>query len=102
MLVLQVFRRKNSLWLVAAILWHAAVDAVAVFAVGTWGPYWTEAIVGAFAVASLIIIFALRPIGTETPPEVGSVIPPTAASRSPILDPEADLRRKMDETRFTS
>jgi uncharacterized membrane protein YhfC len=100
-MVLQVFRRRNILWLGAAILWHAALDAAAVFAVGTWGPYWTEAIVGAFAVASLIVIFALRPIGAETPPEVASALPSVAPARLPISDPEADLRRKMDETRFT-
>ena len=101
-MVLQAFRRKNRLWLGAAIVWHAAADASAVFAVGTWGPYWTEAIVGAFAVASLIIIFALRPIGTETPPEAVSALPSVAPARIPIPDPDADLRRKMDETRFTS
>lgn len=100
-MVLQVFRRRNILWLGAAILWHAAADTTAVLAVGTLGPYWTEAIVGAFAVASVIIIFALRPTGAKTPPEAASALPSVAPARIPSSDPEADLRRKMDETRFT-
>ena len=103
-MVLQAFRRKNLLWLGAAILWHAAADASAVFVVGTWGVYWAEAAVGAFGVASLAIIFALKPGGTETLPEPAAAasIPETTPARIPIPDPEADLRRKVDDTRFTS
>ncbi len=103
-MVLQAFRRKNLLWLGAAILWHAAADAFAVFVVGTWGVYWAEAVVGAFGAASLAILFALKPGGTETLPEVVSVAPTpeTTPARIPVADPEADLRRKVDETRFTS
>jgi uncharacterized membrane protein YhfC len=103
-LVLQAFWRKNLLWLGAAILWHAAADASAVFAVGTWGVYWAEAAVGVFGVVSLAIIFALKPRGAETMPELASAapIPETAPARVPVPNPEADLRRKMDDTRFTS
>ena len=103
-LVLQAFRRKNLLWLGAAILWHAAADASAVFVVGTRGVYWAEAAVGVFGVASLAVIFALKPGGTETLPELVSAAPisETTPARLPVPDPEADLRRKVDETRFTS
>lgn len=103
-MVLQAFRRKNLLWLGAAILWHAAVDASAVFVVGTWGVYWAEAVVGAFGAASLAILFVLKPGGTETLPEPAAAasIPETTPARIPVPDPDDDLRRKMDETRFTS
>jgi hypothetical protein len=103
-LVLQAFRRKNLLWLGAAILWHAAADASAVFVAGTWGVYWAEAAVGVFGMASLGLIFALRPSGAETRPESESAAPgpESAPSRIGLPNPEADLRRKMDETRFTS
>jgi uncharacterized membrane protein YhfC len=101
-MVLQAFRRQNLLWLVAAILWHAAADASAVFVGGTWGVYWAEAAVGAFGVASLGLIFALRPGGTETLPEPAAASgPETTPARIPAPDAEADLRRKVDETRFT-
>jgi len=62
-LVLQAFTRHNVRWLIAAILWHAVIDGVAVFFVGTWGPYWTEGAIGIMAVFSLGIIVALRDSG---------------------------------------
>ena len=103
-MVLQACRRKNLLWLGAAILWHAAVDASAVFVVGTWGVYWAEAVVGAFGAASLAILFVLKPGGTETLPEPAAAasMPETTPARIPVPNPDDDLRRKVDETRFTS
>jgi uncharacterized membrane protein YhfC len=103
-MVLQTFRRNNLLWLGAAILWHAAADAAVVFVVGTWGVYWAEAAVGAFGAASLGITFALRPGGAEAATEIESAAPAPASapSRAGLPNAEADLRRKMDETRFTS
>src|SRR5574341_140938 len=63
-LVLQTFARRNLLWLVAAILWHALVDGVAVYAVSTWGPYWTEGILGVMSLMiGLGIIAAFRESG---------------------------------------
>jgi len=59
-LVMQAFTRKNIGWLGLAILWHTVVDGVAVYASGTWGIYWTEALVGVSALISLAVIFALR------------------------------------------
>ncbi len=68
-LVLESFRRKNFVWVVYAILWHMALDAVAVFAAQTWNPYVTEGLLGVFALASLGIIFGLRaadePVGQQ-------------------------------------
>ncbi len=60
LLVWQVFVRRQTRWLLAAIGWHALLDALAVFAVVTWGPYVTEAILGIFTVGSVGIIFWLR------------------------------------------
>jgi uncharacterized membrane protein YhfC len=61
LLVLQVFTRGNILYLFAAILWHAAVDGLAVYAVATWGAYATEALLSLFALAALALIFFYRP-----------------------------------------
>lgn len=68
-LVMQAFTRRNILWLVAAIAWHTVIDGVAVYASGTWGPYWTEALIAVSAVISLAIIFALRDRPAPASPE---------------------------------
>ncbi len=63
-LVLQVFTRKPGQrqlgWLFLAIIYHATMDASAVIAVGKWGGYVAEAILGIMAILDIIIIFALR------------------------------------------
>lgn len=59
-LVLQVFTRRQARWFFLAVGWHTVVDAVAVFAVGRWGYYLTEALIGIMAVLSVMIIFRLR------------------------------------------
>jgi uncharacterized membrane protein YhfC len=69
-LVMQAFLRRNLLWLTAAILWHTLFDALAVYAVATWGIVRTEAIIAVPAVLGLVLMFALR--GPE-PPEAESV-----------------------------
>jgi uncharacterized membrane protein YhfC len=99
-LVLQAFTRKNLLWLGAAIVWHWLVDAVAVYAVGTVGTYWTEAIIGGFAMVSLGLILGLRP-AKEEPAAPVITLPSTATASAPPVESESDLRRKMDETRYT-
>jgi uncharacterized membrane protein YhfC len=63
-LVLQTFTRGSRLYLAAAIVWHALVDGVAVYASSAWGIGVTEAIVGIMALTSLAMIFALRPRGS--------------------------------------
>ena len=59
-MVMRVFTHGNRLWLVAAIAWHALVDAVAVVAVTQIGPVQTEAIVAVMGIISVVIIFWLR------------------------------------------
>ncbi len=88
-IVLQAFLRpRGRLWLMAAIGWHALVDAVAVFAGVTTGVYggniagtvFTELLIAGMAAISLIILFRLRPVeasilaGAPTPaPHTGPV-----------------------------
>ncbi len=61
-MVMQSFLRKNWLWLGAAILWHAVVDALAVFIMKMGGGvYQIELVIGITAVISVAIIYALRP-----------------------------------------
>ena len=59
-LVLQTFKRNHIGYLIAAILWHALIDGIAVIAISTVGVYWTEAIIAMFAIVNLYLIFAFR------------------------------------------
>jgi uncharacterized membrane protein YhfC len=60
LLVLQAFTRHNRLWFALAVVWHAVVDAVAVFAVRTWGVYVAEGLVVIGGLLSVGIVLALR------------------------------------------
>ena len=91
-LILQVFIRRQIRWLFIAIGWHALVDSLAVYAVGTWGPYITEALIGVVAIISIVIIFALR---TPEPEPV----PVEYEELAPVSDAESILARaKIEET----
>jgi uncharacterized membrane protein YhfC len=99
-LVLQAVKRRNLLWLIAAILWHTTLNVVALLVLAAYGPYWSEATVGVLALVSLGLIFALRPTGDDAPPpEPVITLPSTAAA--PVVDAESELRRKMDDSQFT-
>jgi uncharacterized membrane protein YhfC len=106
-LVLQAFKRRNAAWLVGAILWHAASDTTALLALPVWGAYWTEAVIGAFALASLAMLFALRPKAGEAelpptePQPGGEALPaPIAPARASAADAETEVRRRLDETKY--
>jgi uncharacterized membrane protein YhfC len=98
--VLQAVRRNNLLWLGLAVFLHATVNAVAVYALGVVGPYWTEAIIAGFSALSLVLLFALKPAHEEMLSAPVTTLPSTAAPRPTA--PESDLRRKMDDSRFSS
>ena len=69
LLVLQAFVRRNPAWLAVAIGWHAIIDAVAVFALVTWGAYVSEGLIGLMALLSFGIVYILwkRDEGSEEP-----------------------------------
>ncbi len=87
-MVLQLFLRRNWLWLVAAILWHALLDATAVFTIQYATPLLganqaallTEAVVAVYALLSLVILFWLRtpepePLALEPLPPLPTIQP---------------------------
>jgi len=74
-LVLQAFTRNNKIWLVAAVVWHALLDAFAVYSMQSWGIYITEGIIVLAGVFSVALIFMLR----------------TPALRAPIQDEAVTL-----------
>jgi uncharacterized membrane protein YhfC len=61
-LVLQAFTRRNNLWLLLAIGWHALVDfGIVIFQSTVKNTLLTEALIGLVAILSLVIILRLRP-----------------------------------------
>lgn len=103
-LVMQAFTRKNILWLVAAILWHALIDGVSVFAVGTVGPYQTEAVVGALALLGVAIIFALRPRQPEPVLEPAPSVVLAGAPPSPraVDSVKSDAEQQIDQSKYSN
>jgi uncharacterized membrane protein YhfC len=61
LLVLEAVVRRALGWLLAAIAWHAAVDAAAVFGLQHWSLASVETLVAFNAAAALVIVVALRP-----------------------------------------
>ncbi len=59
-LVLQAFKRRNLLWLLAAIGWHTLLDAGAVFAARTWNIFVAEGLIVSAGLLSLALIYVLR------------------------------------------
>jgi len=61
-IVLYALARGKPIWFWLAVLWHALVDAVAVFLVSRIHMLALEGIIGVMAVISLVILFRLRPL----------------------------------------
>lgn len=100
-LVLQAFVRRRWIWLFLAIGWHAFVDAAAVAASQVVGPYWTEALIGVFALLSLAIVAALREHAGKTPVSTSAGAPPE--SRPPIgRQDEPPSVERLDDSRFAA
>ncbi len=101
-LVLQAFTRRQPLWLVAAILWHALVDGVVVYLSATWAPfawrvYALEGVIGIFAIIGVGMIFALK---RPEPPEEEEVVPVALeATPTPVAQVEED-EEKIENSRY--
>ena len=100
LLVLQAVVRDNVWWYVAALLWHTFLDAVAVFAVSTWGAYVTEGLVLGLALVSIGIVFALRK--TDALPESAgqTETEPSPVLEGAALEPEEVTVEKLEESRY--
>ena len=61
-MVVYALASKNPLWFWGALLWHALVDAVAVYVISYIGALATEGIIAVFALISLWLVFMLRPM----------------------------------------
>lgn len=105
-IVLQAFTRRQPLWVLAAILWHAVLDGVAVYFAGTWGTTTAgmlavEGLIGIGALASLAIIFALREKGGEVEviePPAEEPTPPAQGIRPAEVE---ETEENLDKSRYT-
>lgn len=64
--VLQAVKRASLLWLLAAMVAHAAANAVAIATLSLYGPIAAEIAVGLIAALALWVLFRLRPHRPET------------------------------------
>jgi uncharacterized membrane protein YhfC len=106
-LVLQaVIRPRGAIWLMAAVGWHALVDAGAVYSGVLWGAYQgltsgaiaSEIVVGVFAAASLLILLRLRPSPEMEEPHRPVDSPPL---RTPPASDVPASPKRIDETRYS-
>jgi uncharacterized membrane protein YhfC len=96
-LVLQTFIRRQWFWVWLAVLYHAAMDGIVVYLAPRLGPLPTEGLIGAFAVLSMILIFALRRPEPPAPEEP----PPAVPAPRPALQPIEATPETLDQTRFS-
>ncbi len=96
LLVLQVFLRRKIVWLFLSIGFHAALNMVSVIAASRVSPYWTEVVIGLFALLAVVIIFRLRsPEPTEPEP---APLPPPVDADALALQPSDDA---LDRSRYS-
>lgn len=102
-LVLQAFTRGRAYWVGIAILWHALIDAAAVYLSALWrGQSWSiyaiEGVVLLFSLLSLGIIFALR---RSEPQEAMPSANAGAPEPAPLVPaPDLPSPEKLDDSRF--
>lgn len=100
LLVYQSIKRRNLLWLAAAVFWHTLLDAVAVYGIRSWSVPAVEGVIFLIALISVGIIFILRE------PQAGPEVDPAAEPELPTLPVETVpqqiqiTKKKLDESRY--
>jgi uncharacterized membrane protein YhfC len=94
-MVMQVFTRKQARWLFLAIGYHAIIDASAVVNIKYLGAYWTEAILGGFAILSAVLILLLR-----QPEPPADILPSSPPLVSVPIEPPEETFENLEETRY--
>lgn len=98
-LVLQTFVRRQWFWVWLAVLWHAVIDAAAVYTHATWGVIPAEAGVALAALLSLGMLFALRQPEPEA--EAEEPIPPPLPGAEFLPPPVEENAENLDNTRYS-
>lgn len=100
-LVWQAFARRQGRWILAAVGWHALIDALAVFSVSKWGALATEGILLLFMPINILILFVFRPSKIEPIIPVGIEETPSLPSPIKKLEDIDETPTSLDNTRFT-
>jgi uncharacterized membrane protein YhfC len=95
-LVLQTFTRRQWFWVWLAVLYHAVLDASAVYLSPKLGTLPTEGVIAGFAMLSVILIFVLRQ--PESPDE--NLPPPAPPAPVFVPKPLEATPDKLDQTRY--
>jgi len=95
LLVMQVLVRGQWRWLLAAIGWHALLNAVVYFVNVQWGVVAAETALGLLSLGSLAIIFALRPPTAVPHPEPLPAPPPLRPRPADLNDEELERSRYL-------
>lgn len=101
-MMLQVFVRRQRRWYWFCLLWHTALNAIALFVLGAWGAYAAEGALGLIALLNLGIIFLLRR-GEKTGEEPLPIRPPAPvpdASTLQHLSQVDESPPSLDDTRY--
>jgi hypothetical protein len=98
-LVLQVFLRKQMRWLWLAILWHAALDALAVGLVPK-GISAVEGMLVGFTLVNVCVLYALRRSGMEST-VVGEASVQTAVPDLGDRQAEPDQPEDLEDSRYS-
>lgn len=99
-IVLQAFTRRQGWWVWVAVLWHAVVDAVAVFGGARLGIVPTEGLLAIMALISLGIAFALRQPEPEEPLEEAPPLPDSEELLRRIREAAPEAPEDFDRTRY--
>ena len=94
-LVLQTFIRKQGRWLIVAIFWHTALNAIALLILPAYGPYWTEAFVILAGALSLAAAFRLRTKEPDITP--AALIPISPLGRPSLAELDSD---HLEDSRY--
>ncbi len=94
-MVMQVFIRNHIRWLFIAVAYHMLVDASAVVGIKYLGSYRTEAVIGGFAILSVILIFALR-----NPEPLDDIRPGMPAMVRTMPEAVEETPENLEKTRY--
>lgn len=96
LIVLRAVQRRQPLWLLVAILWHATFNAVALVMSMLTSLVIVELILGVFALATLVLIWRWREDETGMQDETAEAPP----LRPAVLTDLGRLDDKIDESRY--
>ena len=100
-LVLQAFTRRNVLYYVGAVVWHAAIDALAVILLAIkWDLWAIEGVLALVALANLGLILAFRHSPHDVEAEPVPVPVPVPPLEPKPRDETNALREQIERSRF--